>query len=302
MNFLRAFSSIRTTPIALITLVQFCLINLAFAESSTKSETVSTDKPTIIALSPHIVEMLYDIGAGEQIIGTTAHADYPEQAKKIPRIGNYVRLQLERVIELQPDLIIAWKSGNPSDDLARLEQLGFNIVYSQPNTFKDIAQEMRHFANITGHTKQGELISQAFEDGLKKVKQEYKDKSEITGFYELWSRPLTTVAKNSWPQQFLNTCRIKNPFKQVNTPYPQVNIEQILPSTVQLIIQPLSVNQTEREGFNWQDWPLIPAVAKKQIIQPDADAIHRMTLRSLTALTELCADIDQIRSRMQNKK
>ena len=104
-----------------------------------KGFSLEESKPTIIALAPHIVEMLYDVGAGGQIIGTTAFADYPEQAKKIPRIGNYVRLQLERVIELQPDLIIAWKSGNPSDDLARLEQLGFNIVYSQPHTFEDIA-------------------------------------------------------------------------------------------------------------------------------------------------------------------
>ena len=89
-------------------------------------------KPRIIALAPHIVEILYDIGAGDQIIGTTDFADYPEQAKLIPRIGNHAKLQIERVIALQPDLIIAWRSGNPSDDLNRLSQLGFTIVYSEP--------------------------------------------------------------------------------------------------------------------------------------------------------------------------
>jgi len=274
--------------------------NLAFAESE-KALNAEVNKPTIIALAPHIVEMLYDIGAGEQIIGTTAFADYPEQAKKIPRIGNYVRLQLERVIELQPDLIIAWKSGNPSDDLARLEQLGFTIVYSQPNTFQDIAKEVRTFATLTGHSEQGEQVAQKFELELAKITKAYQDKIEITGFYELWSRPLTTVAKGSWPQQFLNVCKVKNPFKPVLTPYPQISIEQVLPASVQLIIQPLSVNQKDREGFNWQDWQIIPAVANKQIIQPDADAMHRMTLRSLTALKDLCATIDQARSVLRQK-
>jgi vitamin B12 transport system substrate-binding protein len=258
-------------------------------------------KPTIIALSPHIVEMLYDVGAGDQIIGTTSHADFPEQAKKIPRIGNYARLQIERVIELQPDLIIAWKSGSPSDDLARLEQLGFNIIYSQPNTFDDITKEMRHFAELSGHKAQGERVTANFEKDLAKVIELYKDKKSITGFYELWSRPLTTVAKKSWPQQFLNVCQVENPFKQVNTPYPQVNIEQVIPMSIQLIIQPLSVNQKDREGFNWDSWEIIPAVANKQILQPNADALHRMTLRSLTALKDLCASIDKTRVFLNKK-
>jgi len=256
-------------------------------------------KPTIIALSPHIVEMLYDVGAGDQIIGTTTFADYPEAAKNIPQIGNYVRLQIERVIELQPDLIIAWKSGSPSDDIGRLEQLGFNVIYSQPQTFADVANEIRYFSKITGHTEQGEKIALTFEAELNKITNRYKNKAEIIGFYELWSRPLTTVAKGSWPQQFLTICKVHNPFKKVLTPYPQVSIEQVLPSSIQLIIQPLSVNQTDREGFNWQDWPIIPAVKNKHIIQPNADAIHRMTLRSLVALKDLCAEIDQTRTVLQ---
>ena len=277
----------------LLTIISLAVLTPLCAFSSEEGK-----KPSIIALSPHIVEMLYDVGAGDQIIGTTAHADYPEQAKKIPRIGNYIRLQIERVIELQPDLIIAWKSGNPSDDLARLEQLGFTIVYSQPNTFADIAKEMRHFAKLSGHQTQGESVAKAFEVELAAITEQYQDKPPITGFYELWSRPLTTVAKNSWPQQFLNVCQVKNPFEGVNTPYPQINIEQVIPMNVQVIIQPLSINQKEREAFDWSNWSIIPAVANNKILQPNADAVHRMTLRSLTALKDLCADIDTTRQQL----
>lgn len=254
-----------------------------------------TNKPTIIALSPHIVEMLYDIGAGEQIIGTTSFADYPKQAKNIPIIGSYLRLQIEKVISLQPDYIIAWKSGNPSDDLERLKQLGFNIIYSQPNSFEDIAKEMREFGQLTGHKAQAEKKAQELLDGLKGIKSQYKNKAPVTVFYELWSRPLTTVAKGSWPQQFLDICQAKNPFNQADAAYPQVNIEKVLLLPLQIIIQPLSVNQTDKEGFNWQDWPVIPAVANKHIIQPNADAMHRMTMRSLEELEKLCVDIDEIR-------
>ena len=296
---MKNFLPVITLFIAIV--ITSLISNKSFANNHSVDE-ASKKSPTIIALAPHIVEMLYDVGAGEQIIGTTDFADYPEQAKKIPRIGNYVRLQLERVIELQPDLIIAWKSGNPSDDLARLKQLGFTIVYSQPNTFSDIASELRHFAKLSGHTKQGEIVAQQFEQALDKIITSYQHKEKISGFYELWSRPLTIIAKGSWPQQFLTICQVHNPFEQAATPYPQVNIEQLLQKDVALIIQPLSVNQKDREAFNWQDWPIIPAVKNQQIIQPDADALHRMTGRSLAALKDLCQAIDQTRVLLSHKK
>lgn len=283
--------------------LKFCLyflfFNIAIAHAQPSTQAILTklnkSKPTIIALSPHIVEMLFDIGAGEQIIGTTEFSDHPEQAKDIPRIGNYIRLQLERIIELQPDLIIAWKSGTPSDDLARLTTLGFNIVYSQPNTFEDIASEIEYFAQLTGHSEKGKDLSSKFIADLNVIKTKYSTKPEITVFYELWSRPLTTIAKGSWPQQHLDICRANNPFKDVNSPYPQVNIEHVLQQPIALIIQPVSFNQKNREGFNWQDWLTIPAVKNNQIIKPDADALHRMTLRSLGELEKLCEEIDLVR-------
>ena len=187
-------------------LLTVAMVSLSFTLLAQPHSKV-TAKPSIIALSPHIVEMLYDIGAGEQIIGTTSFADYPEQAKNIPVIGNYLRLQIEKVITLQPDYIIAWKSGNPSDDLARLKQLGFNIIYSEPNSFEDIAKEMREFGALTGHQTQAEQKAQQLLTELKLIKKQNQNKTPITVFYELWSRPLATIAKGSWPQQFLNICR-----------------------------------------------------------------------------------------------
>lgn len=275
----------------------FLIVVIASAQAigQVNEQADQPEKPSIIALAPHIVEMLYDIGAGKQIIGTTDFADYPEQAKSIPRIGNYAKLQIERVIELQPDLIIAWRSGNPSDDLNRLAQLGFNIVYSEPKTFEDIASEIRHFGKLSGHYAQAQQLSKQFLTELANLKAKYQNKTAITVFYELWSRPLTTIAKGSWPQQHLNICQAHNPFKQVSTPYPQINIEQVLQTPVDLIIQPMSVNQTAKEGFNWQDWPVIPAVKNNQIIQPDADALHRMTPRSLEELSKLCNEIEHAR-------
>jgi vitamin B12 transport system substrate-binding protein len=281
------------------------LISLAFtamAQANTSNEAAKdAPKPRIIALAPHIVEMLFDVGAGDQVIAATRHADYPEAAKKIPRIGSSSRIQIERIIELQPDLIIAWKNSNPSDDLARIKQLGFNIVYSQPYTFDDVAKEIRLFGELSGHPEQGDRVATKFLADLAAIKSRHQKKQPLLGFYEVWSRPLTTIAKDSWPQQFLDICSIKNPFHQAEARYPQVNIEQILQANVDIIIQPLSENQKAKEGYEWHKWPIIPAVKHQQIIELDADVVHRMTTRSLGALTDLCQQAEKSREYYRSK-
>ena len=139
--------------------------------------------------------MLYAIGAGDQIIATLEHADYPEQAKTIPRVGNYARLQIEKVVQLKPDLIIAWKTGNPADDLERLKALGFQVEYSDPHALQDVGAEMLKFGQLTGNAEQAKAKTQAYMAQLADIKQRYADKPPLPVFYELWDAPLSTVAK-----------------------------------------------------------------------------------------------------------
>lgn len=257
-------------------------------------------KPTIIALSPHIVEMLYAIGAGDQIIGTTDFANYPEAALTIPRIGNAMKLQLERVVAMQPDLIIAWQSGNPSTDLARLTELGLTIVYSEPKNYRDLAQEMIHFGQLTGNAEQANQQAELLLANLSALENRYKNSEAINVFYELWHKPLTTIAQGAWPQQNIDICNAVNPFEHAEIAYPQVNIEYLVKQSIQVIIQPESFtakkeNKPPTERFNWQQWPMLDAVKYNKILQPDADALHRMTPRGLVELKNLCDDIDQAR-------
>lgn len=273
------------------------LISLISSNSYGYNETNNNKKTAkrIIALAPHIVENLYAVGAGGLIVGTTEHADFPEQANQIPRIGNYARLNIEQVLAVDPDLIIAWKSGNPSDDLARLKKLGLNIVYSQPDHLEDVAKELKYFGELTGNIALGQQKSAEFLKHLASIRANYQDKKALSVFYELWPRPLTTVANDAWPQQQLNVCQATNPFIDSETDYPQINIENVILKAPQIIIQPSSHGMNSPDNVNWQQWQDIPAVKNNAFIHPDADQLHRMTSRSLDELALLCQKIDQFR-------
>jgi vitamin B12 transport system substrate-binding protein len=262
----------------------------------------SLQKRKIIALAPHIVESLYAIGAGEQIIGTTAHADYPADAKKILRVGNYARLQIEKIIQLKPDVIIAWKTGNPTDDLARLKKYQLKVIYSHPQTLEDVANELIMLGKITGREVAANIIAAKYMKKLQKIQQTYANQSKVSVFYELWSRPLRTVANQAWPQQQIQLCGATNPFANAIDDYPSIGLEQVLVSLPQVVIQPSQPNTDSPDGLNWPQWQHIPAVKNNFIFYPNADKLHRMTTRMLDEVVVLCEQIDTARQFYQTNK
>jgi vitamin B12 transport system substrate-binding protein len=262
----------------------------------------SLQKQRVIALAPHIVESLYAIGAGDQIIGTTAHADYPEAAKGILRVGNYARLQIEKIIQLKPDVIIAWKTGNPSDDLARLEKYKLKVVYSDPQTLEDVGKELIMFGKITGREAAANSVAENFFTRLQAIEQTYAEQQKVRVFYELWSRPLRTVANKAWPQQQLELCGATNPFAKAQDDYPSIGLEQVLVTLPQVVIQPGHTGADSPDGLNWSQWTHIPAAKNNFIFHPNADKVHRMTSRMLDEVVILCEQIDVARKFYQSKQ
>ena len=252
--------------------------------------------PKVIALAPHLVELIFEIGAGAQIIGVSQYANFPEAAKDIPVVGDYQSLNIEKIVALQPDLIIVWQTGHPVKDVAKLKTLGFEIAYSDPRSIADVPQEMLNLGKLLGKQERAEMKALELTSALNNIEQQYERKQQVKVFYELWPDPLSTIGASSWPSSILALCGAVNVFNDItNNPYPQVNIEQVLAKEIDLIIQPLSGSQSEKSGFKWHNWSDIKAVKHNHIIRPDADKLHRMTSRAVAQVGELCRQIDKVR-------
>ncbi|MBF0264009.1 MAG: cobalamin-binding protein [Gammaproteobacteria bacterium] len=252
----------------------------------------------IIALSPHSVEILYAIGAGKQIVATLSHADYPKQARQIPIIGNYHGIQIEKVLDLKPDLIIAWKTGNKIQDLKRLESLGYKIFYSNPQTIDEVSADISKIAKLIHQQKNTEQVIKKLETEYQYIKALYSNKKRVDVFYQLWHSPLRTIGSNNWINSLINDCGGNNIFANSTTTYPMISMENLLSKNPQLVIIPVdfkadNINKTELEL--WSKWQHIAAVKNKHIYQIDSDLLHRQTPRAVEGLSELCKLIDLAR-------
>ncbi|MFO6424992.1 cobalamin-binding protein [Motilimonas sp. KMU-193] len=247
----------------------------------------------IVTLSPHSAEMLFAIGQGHKIVGTTRFTDYPEQAKSIPIVGGYNGLNIEQIIALNPDVIISWRSGNPNRELNQLADLGFKLVDSDAKTLAEVAGVIRMLGELTGATEQATQVADTYLAQLNAAKIKYQDAAKVSVFYQLWPNPLRTVAKGSWVQQYLDVCGAQNPFYDNPAEYPVISIESVLAAAPQAIITTDEVGQTPT--IDWQQWSMLPAVKNKAIIQLRADWVHRATPRSVLGVTQLCEALHQVR-------
>ena len=276
------------------------LLLFSVSGSELAEQVNDSKKLRIIALAPHIVENLFAIGAGDNIVGTVDYADYPSEAQSIERIGGYYGISLEKVLALKPDLVIAWKSGNQSEDLAQIERLGIKVYLSNPTTIAGVADELLTFGEFTGNIKQSQQAANAFKHKLNGIVKNQQDKKNITGFYQLWAEPMMTVSKNTWISQLIETCHVSNVFAQSVTDYPQISIENVIVTKPQVIIIPDEKSKTPQPVVNWQKWPEVPAVKNDQFISVNADLLHRFTPRMLDGLADMCDKIDASRKQIKS--
>jgi vitamin B12 transport system substrate-binding protein len=277
------------------------LLMLSVVTSTSHAQT-EKGAQRIIALAPHSVELLYMLGAGDRIIGTTQYADYPEAAKAIPRIGGYSGIQLERVLELKPDLVIAWKGGNKDQDIEQMLALGLPVYLSITKRLDDIPKEMLSLGDKLGLQASAKQHAQAFNQQLAKLREDNKDKPKVTVFYQLWSEPLRAMAAGSWINELITGCGGVNVFNDNSLDYPQVSIETVLLEKPDVIIIPSQHGSKIEAGDKWGVWPEIPAVKNKQIHFINGDIVHRFSGRILQGMQAVCDVLDQARAIKTDKK
>ncbi len=249
----------------------------------------------VISLAPSATELAYAAGLGDKLIAVSEHSDYPEFAKDLEKVANYQGLNIERIITLQPDLIVAWSSGNPSKDLAKLRQFGFTIYESNAATLEDIAVNIEELSQYADDPSYGEKNAREFRQSLEQLKQKYHTEQSVSYFYQLSEKPIITVAKGHWPSEVFSFCGGVNVFANSAASYPQVGLEQVLLANPEVIFT--SRHAIENSKM-WQPWHAqLQALQNQHIWTLQSDWINRPTQRTLLAIEQVCERFETVRQK-----
>lgn len=248
----------------------------------------------IVSLAPHVTEQLFAIGAGDRIVGTTEHADYPTAARAIPRVGRAHSLDLERIAALRPDLIVIWGSGFPPATLESVRQLGTPVFVSEPHALADVARSMQRLGMLTGND--GTAAANDFNARVSDLRVRYAGRAPVRVFYQVWDSPLMTLSGRHVISEAIELCGGRNVFADLAPIAPQISTEAVLAADPQLIVTAEPEARPGTALAAWQRYPTLSATRLGQFATLDADRINRHGPRLADEIGALCAAIDRTRS------
>jgi len=251
----------------------------------------------IVALSPHLVENLYSAGLGDRLVGAVSHSDYPPAAHDIARVGGYMSVSVEAIVALEPDLVIAWASGDGGGGalLAQMESLGLPVYVDRPRRPEDIAKSIVDFGVLGGRSKTADATASAFRSRLQGLRDRYAAAAPVTLFYEIWNQPLQTLGGDQFVSHVMRACGGRNIFADAATLAPRVSIESVLARDPQAIVATGRGDTAPPWLDDWRAWPGLTAVKNDHLFFVPPDLMNRPTVRMLDGAQQLCEKLDSVR-------
>ena len=248
----------------------------------------------VISLAPHLTEVVYAVGGGDQMIATVAWSDFPEEAKSLPIIGSNNKINYEALLSLNPDLVLVWRSGNGESIIQRLDSLGLNVYVNEPRKLNSIPETLQKIGRLLGRDTEAKIAMGQFLVTLKSLQQQYQQARKVSVYYQIWQSPLITFGGDHLVSDVLRLCGAKNIFADAVPLVPRVGVESVLAADPEVIIVG-QYTDIEAAFDLWRQWPQLQAVSKNHLYKVDPYLLHRHTPRIILGAQQLCEAIDHVR-------
>ena len=192
----------------------------------------------IISLAPSNTEILYALGLEDRLVGVTEYCDYPEAARQKPNVGGYSTVDIENVVDIEPDLIFA--TNIHKDEITpRLEGLGLTVVTLDPINLEEVMEAVNLMGRVTGKGEAASHITAEMEERIKAVTDKTSALAEEQRprvFYVLWHDPLMTVGKITRIHELIHMAGGINIARDLTEEYPKISMEAVIMANPQVII------------------------------------------------------------------
>ena len=275
--------------------------NITVIDDTGVSVVLSQPAKRLVVLGPNLIESLYEIGAGDYILGASEYSDYPEAAKTIPRVGSHNTINFEMIISLAPDLVLIWHSGFGAENVAKLRSLGLNVYASEPKTLDDIESLLNDLGQLTGLPESAAIAAAKYRNEFNRLQSSYSQKETVSVFYQVWHEPMQTLNGDHVVNAVIELCGGKNVFASLPEIAPRVSIESVIAMNPDVIISSGSDNRDAKKLDFWQRWKMVSAVQNEQVHFINADSLVRHAPRILQGAQQLCDLLEHSRSAQMNK-
>ena len=244
------------------------------------------DPQRVVSLAPSITEIIFALGHENRLKGVTLYSDFPPAATRLPKVGSYVNLDLERIVALQPDLCIAIKDGNPQAVAKRLESLKIPVYAVDPRNMDTVMQTVLEIGTLLNGKERAKHLVQSMRFRIDKVKAMVaKTAHRHRVFFQIGITPIVSVGTHTFIHELIVLAGGIN-LSQGPVTYPRYSQEQVLALSPEVfIITSMTRAATfEKVKAEWSRWPSMPAVRDQRIFLEDSNLFDRPSPRLVDAL------------------
>ena len=247
---------------------------------------VPDDPKRIVALAESVTEVVFAVGRGDRLVGTTRFADYPEAALNIPRIGSYIQLDIERIAALKPDVCIGTRDGNPKAAIDRLDALGIPVYITNPMGIESILSSIMEIGALLRADRQATALVTDLRrriEAVAEVAQRSGTRPRV--FFQIGIDPIVSAGRGTFIHELIEAAGGINAAGEA-TGYPKYSPEQLLRLAPDVVVittmsQGADFDAVRRE---WLRWPRIPAVRDNRVHVVDAAVFNRPSPRLIDGL------------------
>ncbi len=260
----------------------------SFVDALGRKVYLSKAPARVISLAPSITEILYAIGQGDRLVGVTPFCDYPPEAKLKPKVG-YTRPNLESIVALRPDLVLAPSEFMRADLLGKFETLKIQAYVLRATSVEDIYSHIKTLGRMLDHSAKADLVATDLRRSIMEIKARTADRPRPRLLYVLNTDPLITVGPGSFIHQLIELAGAANIAAHAESPYPRFSMETVIREDPEIILFPVGQAEgiPESEQQLWHRWRSISAVKDGRFHRVSADLLNRPGPRIAQALEAL---------------
>ena len=265
-----------------------------------KAVTVKAPPLRIVSLSPGGTEMLFAAGAGGQVVATVEYSDVPAAARSVPRIGDALAIDMERLVLVHPDVVVAWPAGGNPAQREKIARLGIPLYQQQTSRLAELAPSVRRLGALAGTEATAGEAARAIEARLAALEREYAAGAWGAGRHptvllQVWNRPIYTVGGRHLMSDALALCGARNVFADLPEPGPVVDIEAVIARDPDIIIAAGPPGESAAWLPDWRRFPTLAAVRQGRLLAFEDQALSRLGPSFLDATEALCRAIARLK-------
>lgn len=259
--------------------------------------TPTTAPARAISLAPHITEILFAAGAQDHLIAVDSSSDYPPAARDLPRVGDALRVNPERLLELKPDQVWAWQANQIGPELQRqLEQTHISLIFAAPQKLDDIPAFVRLAGDSLDTADVAVPIAALLDNQIAALRQNSRLGETVSVFLEIGSEPLYTLARDPLIQDVLTTCKAQNIYARHAAVAPTISLEDVLHKRPQVVI--MAYRDPAQLRTRHLFWEKHLGLSPHALLNLNPDALYRPGPRLIEATRELCEQLDRYRAQV----